>query len=119
MNHELNAQVAERVMGLGSENIARNTHYHFPGEMGRYCGRYGYSVLLDIPDYSGSLDAAWQMEEEIERQGLHGSFVRELVWAAADSAGDFNLQSPYALWLLIHATPEQRCEAALEAVREK
>jgi len=38
---------------------------------------------------------------------------------AINSVAYFDVTRDYAHWRLIHATPEQRCRAALEAVREK
>jgi len=109
MNHELNMQIAQEVTRLKGAGIpAGNTIPGYLGEDGWWRG---------LPDYSGSLDAAWQMEDEIERRGgrpLQDAYVvalRNILWPSI-------LVIPY-LWDIIHATPEQRCRAALEAVREK
>ena len=93
MNHELNWQVAEKVMGE----------------------RY---LDYDLPDYSGSLDAAWEMEEEIERRGRRTIYtvrLEDALWKDAK----WPLDRTQNLWRLIHATSTQRCEAALEAAKEK
>ena len=101
MNHELNARVAERVMGW-------KVHWYdgVPNYM-----RDGWVVL--VPDFSGSLDAAWEMEEELERRGLCDEYEHALVTIAWSE----RLHPARSAWRLIHATPEQRCEAALEAVK--
>ncbi len=91
MNHELNAQVAEKVMGE------------------RYLNR-------NIPDFSGSLDAAHKMEAELEMQGVQHEYMWKLKKVIADELGP-NVRLTW--WPIIRATPEQRCRAALEAVREK
>jgi len=84
---------------------------HFYEEVPNY-RRDGWVVL--VPDFSGSLDAAWQMEEEIERRGLLGDYVAAL-------QSHLRILGRHVIevmetWELIHATPEQRCRAALEAV---
>ena len=93
MNDELNWQVAEKVMGE------------------RYLGK-------NVPDYSSSLDAAWLMEEEIAQRKLIRKYVfalEDIVWSAGRSQQAIldEWPSPHELWQLIHATPEQRCRAAL------
>ena len=109
MNHELNAQVAREVLGwiveisvpFGTPCVITSG----PDEPHRH---------ERIPNYSGSLDAAFEMEEELERRDLKGAYVQYLTW---NSGSIDNLNSPYALWEIIHASPAQRCEAALEAVK--
>lgn len=108
MNHELNAQVAKEVMGwtVTTRNLfGIYVSKSFP------CTR----ASLAIPNFSGCLDAAWQMEEKI-KPVLHMIYIdalREIVWLDLSATG---YCPPF--WLA-HATPEQRCKAALEAVRER
>ena len=120
MHHELNARVAREVMGLGPPDQAQQRHYHFPGENTRYSGRYSsYSVLLNIPDFSGCMNAAHEMEKEIERRGNIPklSYLEALEEVLGNPSLDEPYLLPYSIWAYVHATPEQRCEAALEAVR--
>jgi len=121
MNHELNAQVAEEVMGW--THISRISHFGYPpsgpigdNELGPpyWAGRIG---AVRVPDYSGSLDAAWEMEKEIKRRLLLYPYVNALL-RQADLFDCFPMGCSDC-WDIIHATPGQRCRAALEAVKEK
>ena len=61
--------------------------------------------------YSIDIDAAWAMEEEIQRRGLvaeYGSFLIGLV-----PRGDITTNA----FAMAHASPEMRCRAALLTVR--
>ena len=119
MNHELNAQVAEEVMGLKDVSCHPGDHAPLDTSATIYVGGSRFhgpdSDRQLVPDFSGSLDAAWLMEEEIERRGLQTQYVGEL-WALLELD-----TIPYGTtyWPMAHATPEQRCRAALEAVRER
>src|SRR6267142_2988742 len=64
--------------------------------------------------YSTDLNAAHQMEVELQRRGLEMAYQDEL-WTATDCHYS---EAPGAmvvigLWPIIHATAEQRCEAAI------
>ncbi len=111
MNHELNAQVAEEVMGWKNTRLIRAHRISTPPvyiPLGKHPD--GKNSEERIPDFSGSLDTAWQMEEEIARRGLQLAYTRAFKTVFV---------KPPTFWGLIHATAEQRCRAALEAVREK
>ena len=128
MNHELNAQVAEEVMGW-----QRHNWLHPAMQKTVYCPTCGntkpkakleyadepfpFCFHLAMPDYSGSLDAAWEMEEELGQRGLYVDYTVGLLRVVSGRARW--PESYHAVWELIRATPEQRCRAALEAVREK
>ena len=119
INHKLNAQVAEEVMGWKNVGPLQGGNVPFGERPDDYNEDHPTNPMIDqVPDYSGSLDAAWQMEEEIERRGRDCLclYVRRVIW---NCGGVGHPDSPQTLWRYIHATPEQRCEAALEAVREK
>ena len=63
--------------------------------------------------YSTDIAAAWEMEEEVQRQGLHfayGLILSTMVCAVMPD----NIHSYH----LAHAAPEMRCRAALMTVRE-
>ena len=113
-NHELNAQVAEEVMGW---IVLRSG----PAPLYIIELPIKANAWLPVPDFSGSLDAAWQMEEEIERRELRYRYAQVLYAECLElNGGNWGLGFDRGLiWLLIHATPEQRCRAALEAVRER
>ncbi len=70
-------------------------------------------TLIARTKESGSLDAAWEMEVEIERRGLCDEYEYALVTIAWSE----RLHPARAAWRLIHATAEQRCEAVLEVMR--
>ena len=64
------------------------------------------------PRYSTDIAAAYQVEERIEELGLWRKYCWELIKIVSAKASDEMLQT----WYLIHATPEDRCRAALKAV---
>ncbi|KKO51126.1 BC1872 family protein [Paenibacillus sp. DMB20] len=67
-----------------------------------------------IVDYSSSeISAAWDVEEQIKTLRLHVEYIqalRKVVMSTGEYVGLFDY---------IHATPEQRCKAALLAVLEE
>ena len=156
MNYEINGQVAEQVMRWKRHDwrehdaIPKTVYCSVCGDtrpkaatdpgLGEITDDFGLplspTLVRDyclpparaMPNYSGSLDAAFEMEEEIERRGLHQEYIQELLqWSSSTPTRDIaswqhpHLRGPGArtLWRVAHATPEQRCRAALEAVREK
>ena len=63
------------------------------------------------PEYSTDRDAAWDVEEEIQRRGLYAEY---------GEAMSILLDSPFvtaSYYDFLHASPELRCRAALAAVR--
>ena len=112
MNHELNKQIAKEVMGWTKLSWWYPIVGIPPDAPAALDGKQEY---VKVPDYSGSLDAAHQVESQIYRDELQDVYVDQLT----KIVGSWPLDSHYALWILIHATPKQRCRAALEAVREK
>ena len=72
-----------------------------------------FSDFSRVPRYSTDIAAAWDMEKEIQRQGLHFAYglnLSPLICAAMpDNAHAYHLA---------HASPELRCRAALMTVRE-
>lgn len=116
-SRRLDAWVGERLMGWTS------------GAYDLYCkqeetygvGRTGFdadcpsnierSVGVVLPYYSSDIAAAWEMEAEIERRGLiepYGYALEDLVGCRGGPA--------YNMWAAAHASPLQRCQAALKAV---
>ena len=130
-NHKLNMQIEAEVMlrvpcdqwgiahhgsiGHGPTWIKIDGSY-VPGEVGNHERCYPRNHPCD---YSGSPDAAWHMEEEIERRPGFYRYVVALM-KVLNIAYPLRLPDhckPRAFWKFAHATPEQRCLAALEAVR--
>ena len=63
---------------------------------------------------STSISAAWLVEERIAELGLIDEYCWEIIKLASTKKGD-----PPQQWNLIHATPEDRCRAALKAMESK
>ena len=57
------------------------------------------------------ISAAWLVEERIAELGLIDEYCWEIIKLASTKKGD-----PPQQWNLVHATPEDRCRAALKAV---
>jgi len=107
----LDAQVAEEVMGWQRFPYLMEPA---PGTV-RYCppGRVHVSTIEKVPPYSTDYTAVRLVEDEIERRGLGPRFVAELGACVC-------LEYPYAnrgVWRILRASPEDRCRAALSAVR--
>lgn len=64
--------------------------------------------------YSTDPTATRQVEDEIERRGLQQRYTVLLSQRLMDFSGWLSWRDS---WALIRATPEQRCRAALDAVR--
>ena len=67
-----------------------------------------------VPYYSSEIQAAWEVEEEIERRGLqeqYGKAMDDLLESPFVPTSYFNFLD------LLHASPEIRCRAALIAVK--
>lgn len=65
---------------------------------------------LDCPRYGESISAAWEVEEKIKELRLQAKYceaLKQVVIGTGEYVGMFDY---------IHATPEQRCKAALLAV---
>ena len=60
--------------------------------------------------------AAYQMEERITELGLINRYCWELIKNAANKEEQTHTRQS---WALIHATPEDRCRAALKAIKIK
>ena len=69
--------------------------------------------VIAVPPYTESILATHQVEAEIERRGLQRPYLQALSEEVRCVSSD-----PYvSLWAMLRATPEQRCRAALRAVR--
>lgn len=68
-----------------------------------------------LPFYSSSIEAAHTVEDRIEELGLQVPYIQAL----AAVVGCRLLANVKEYWLMLRATPEQRCRAALLAATEK
>lgn len=111
-NKVLDVEVAEKVMGLvvsGSPELVARSQEEMRG------GRY-----WDLPAYSSSISYAFQVQDRIAELGLQEEYVDALSEIAGKGLAGPVLSFPHEIWLFyVHASPEQRCRAALEAVKEK
>ena len=71
-------------------------------------------IRRGMPHYSTDIAAAVQVEDEIERRGL----IRPYLDALWDVTGNLYARGPQAMWALLRATPEERCQAALKALED-
>ena len=101
-NPELDRRVATEIMGFDLDEggniitMASDRTIVWPGL---------------LPQYSTDIAAARSMEEQLARLGLHEAYAIALARLLKYD------RSPAGAFRLIHATPRQRCEAALIAVR--
>ena len=93
-NRELDAKVAERVMG----------------------NRPAWG--LEVLPYSTDISEAYQMEERIAELGLIEEYCIHLNKISNANLDElrYMIHRPPLCWQLLHATPEDRCLAALKAV---
>ena len=106
LHRELDAKIAE-LMGLPVKyhtNNPNNERFYYldvPDHNG---------MCPDLPHYSRDISAAYQMEERIKELGLEEKYINRLIRLLGISA-------PYLdqLFILVHATPEDRCRAAVLA----
>ncbi len=109
---ELAAHIAELVMKLpvkyhtDNPNDERWYYIDIPDHNG---------MCPSVPDYPNDIAAAYTMEERIEELGLVNRYCWELIKIANanDRGKDESIRQT---WGLIHATPEDRCRAALKAL---
>ena len=112
-NRETDALIAEKVMGWESQYI------EYGGSGGEYVWILPDGIRQhepDVPSYSTDIAAAYQMEERIAELGLIDEYCKQLN-KIANVHWDEGVRQPQR-WQLIHATPEDRCKAALMAVEK-
>lgn len=118
---EMDALVAERVMGwaIFTHNEGPNPPYWYREETDNH------SFHLPIPKFSTDIAAAYAMEERIEELGLTERYIVELARIACGYDGLpetlIRLQRGLyedQIWAMVHASPADRCRAALRAVEE-
>ena len=75
------------------------------------------NAMYTGPEYSTDHDAAWDVEEEIQRRGLVAEYGMELMALVVTPETETG-QKPFTfVFDAAHASPELRCRAALAAVR--
>lgn len=77
-------------------------------------------ITEDLPDFISSLDDCQLVEDEIERRSRQMHYLGHLgdVVGVHRSSWDNRDALIAVCWLLLRATPEQRCQAALRALEE-
>jgi len=123
----LDRAVAERVMEWHQE-----VDYDYHPPQFNWVDKNGdYQEIMSHPDqlanppvWSPSKDirAAFQVEDRIAELNLQNDYIAHLwsvVGATRNGINFWTADNFKAFWLCVHATPEQRCRAALEAVGDK
>ena len=136
MSREMDAQIAEKVMGLnpctfkGKGGISGLLTF-WECECGGNSKCFPVNQeAVDHPHspldrYSTDIKAAFEVEDRIAAMGLAEKYAMILGQSAALMEAEFlygegsKPQSGELFWLVAHATPEQRCLAALKAVGEE
>jgi hypothetical protein len=112
-NRELDAQVAEQVMGWRNTSNA----YVINGLGGDDPAQPNRGIQR-VPRYSASIEAAMQVENRIAELGLQTRYVLELA-KIVDPRSNRNDAVMSLWWALVHATSEQRCRSAYAAVKDQ
>lgn len=76
------------------------------------------SCLGIVPRYSSDISAAMEVENRIEQLHLIREYVRALEHIGDMATPSRVITDTGVAWRLAHATPEQRCRAALKAVED-
>ncbi|WP_156088563.1 BC1872 family protein [Mycobacterium tuberculosis] len=115
---KLDALVAEEVMGFTVyQAVEANNYYRLLDSDGHAVDPFGgereteEEAWNDCYYYSTDMSAAWEVEEIFKGEvGFRASYVARLKEVLGPNAWMFDF---------VHATPEQRCKAALLAVLEE
>lgn len=85
------------------------------------CSQRPYPAKMadEPPRYSESIEAAMRVEDRIAWLGLIGAYVSALKLIGDRSTSARVITDEGRMWRMAHATPEQRCLAALSALEEK
>lgn len=116
---ELDIHIAEKVMGW--RHIREDPKGYWAG---RSPDSNPLSLLhSEVPRYSTDMNAAWEVEVEIERRKVGREYIAALldILDIADVppgvTDGFTWEVTYvSLLYILRATPEQRCLAALKAI---
>ena len=102
----LDAWVAVDVMelaGVGLDSVGDFQYLHSPDRP------------HFVSEYSTDIAAAWEVEQKIEELKLRARYVQHLVAAMLGKEVDSDEDM---WWLLAHASPLDRCRAAIKATKE-
>jgi len=131
---DLDAAVAEHVLHCGPDTwprICEVEHHSLDDEV--YCYTCGDSVSVQAqvpPAYSSDIAGAYVMEDALAMHELRDAYMDALLAIVDGEAQIFGSAiecDPYhhggdgweVAWKLVHATPDQRCRAALKAVQQQ
>ena len=113
---ELVRAVAERVMGWQRQD---GYNYWMTFSAG---GTFKLHALIATWNPIESIEAAFQVEDRLAELGLQNDYIAHLwivVGATRNGINFWTADNFKAFWLCVHATPEQRCRAALAAIESK
>lgn len=136
MSRELDREVATLLGWTVQPWIDSNsgkTFYKIVDPNGKEQRVYNSVIIYDtelrawknVPQFSTNIDAAWQVESEIERRGLAVVYVAALCrvlnlatygFGPMFESGEWDTDD---MWRFLRATPEERCRAALAAATEE
>lgn len=108
---ELDVRVALQVMGWTHDErgFVDPNGEHFQDQWKKY--------PIYPPKYSTDIAAALEIEEKLKARGLVSEYVEELrIVCGVEELGWDACYGDEEMFLFIHATPKQRCLAALKAV---
>lgn len=109
---ELDAQCADEVLGIAVTWEHHSPQYYPPRPAGVSC--WPDTERRMVPPYSSDLTACASLEASIARRGLQEAYVAAL---ALLLTGNYIDCESVDLFLLVTASAESRCRAALAAVR--
>lgn len=113
---ELDVAVAERVMAL---EPCDEWEYSHRNELVSNCHEHDCYPRSRPAHYSTNAVAARLVEKEIARLGLENGYVMSLCSVCSKIGNEHTVTMDWLkmtgrlAWLVIHASPEQRCRAAL------
>lgn len=119
-DRELDAMIAEHVMQckiFWEKHASGNKpRCDCPGANSAMIRPHGNNLWGYIKSYSANHTAAYEMEEEIKRRGLEIKYSYCLSCIVFDGMETHKMTMYSKYWLIAHATPKQRCRAALRVV---
>jgi hypothetical protein len=109
VGREMDRAIAEQVYGL--DRSQARVGLHPDGDIEYH---WGYPVGHDLaPRFSTNMIDAYEMEARIRERGLAHPYARAL----SELVRNTGVQYMDGLFSLIHASPLQRCRAAIEAIK--
>lgn len=114
---EINRQVAEKVMGWGYSAWGRNHYVEIIVSSDISSGnQQDETFVMQVESWQPytNIEQAMMMQKEIHKKGLARKYTNAF-FNIIEPEGT-TLPDDELVWAMIHATPQQRCEAALKAV---